>query len=124
MVPAPVDTTRAPLTSWRRDVLRATVLAYRRAMGEGLTDWEAGPSVPAAFIAAGGQPELAPTQIPQMIAAAARDHGEWFWRPARERVAREERFWRSRGHWPPLMDRRTWPAIPNDTDGGFCSVVH
>jgi hypothetical protein len=110
----PGDTTRTPLRTWRRDVVRATVLAYRKAMGEGLTDWQAGPGTLAAYLAAGGDPERAERDIPEMIAAAARDHGEWFWRPAQLRIEREERFWRRRGIWPPPMNRAEWPPIPDD----------
>jgi hypothetical protein len=46
----PGDTTRTPLRTWRRDVVRATVLAYRKAMGEGLTDWQVGPGTLAAYL--------------------------------------------------------------------------
>jgi hypothetical protein len=91
----PGDTTRVPLSNWLREVVRATVLAYRKAMGDGLTDWQATPPVRAAYLAAGGDPKRMATAIPGMIAAAARDHSEWFWRPARNHIARQRRCERS-----------------------------
>ena len=59
-----------------------------------------------AFIAAGGDPDLASVEVPRIIGAAARDHSDWFWRPANERIAREERARRARGTLPPPKDRR------------------
>jgi hypothetical protein len=59
-----------PPPTWRRDVVRATVLAYRKAMGEGLTDWQAGPGTLAAYLAAGGDPERAERDIPDGEAAS------------------------------------------------------
>lgn len=108
------ETHRTPIRSWPREMVRATVLAYRAALGDGGLGPEAFQAAREAFIAAGGEPDRAPHDIPLMVSAAARDHGEWFWRPARERVDREERFWRSRGIWPLPLDRRAWPPIPRD----------
>ena len=38
-------------------------------------------------------------------------HGRWvrLYRPSRERIAREERWWKARGVWPPPKDRSEWP---------------
>jgi hypothetical protein len=58
-----------------------------------------------AFVAAGGDPALAARDVPKIIAAATREHSDWFWRPARERLAREEGEWRARGIWPPIGAR-------------------
>jgi hypothetical protein len=62
-----------------------------------------------AFIAAGGDPALAGQDVPASIAAATREHSEWFWRPARERIARGEQEWRARGIWPPQIGARGGP---------------
>jgi hypothetical protein len=43
------------------------------------------------------------------VSAAARDHPEWPCRPARERIAREEAWWKARGIWSPPKDRSEWP---------------
>ena len=110
----PGDTTRIPLSNWRREAVRATVLAYRKAMGEGLTDWQATPHVLAAYLAAGGDPERMATDIPEMVAAAARDHSEWFWRPARDRLDRQHRYMKAIGKWPPPMNWNAWPKPPDD----------
>lgn len=69
-------------------------------MGDGLTDWEAAPIVCVAYVAARGDP-ADKTAIREMVAAAARDHKEWIWRPIRERIAREDRNRKRRGIWPP-----------------------
>lgn len=112
----PGDTTRVSLKAWPRELVVATVLAYRKAMGDGLTDWEATPIVRAAYLAAGGDPEDKGA-VPEMVAAAARDHREWFWRPTRERIEREERDWKRRGIWPPPVSRAggggdAWSKMP------------
>jgi hypothetical protein len=52
-------------------VVRATV-------GAGGLGPDAYRAARAAFIAAGGDPERAPHDIPLMVSAAARDHGERF----------------------------------------------
>jgi hypothetical protein len=39
-------------------------------------------------------------EVPGMIASVAAQHGEWFWRPAQERLAREEAALRATGWWP------------------------
>ena len=89
----PHDTHRTPLTSWSRPVAVATVLACRNAMGAQPRAMVAYAAVAgAAFLAAGGDPQRAKRDVPRIVAAAARDHGEWFWRPSRERIAREERW--------------------------------
>jgi hypothetical protein len=110
----PGETTRTPLTRWSVEVARATVLAYRRAMGEGLDDWQSYPLTRAAYLAAGADPDAAPRAIPEIIAAAARDHGEWFWRPVRLRLDREERWLKACGIWPPPFNRSSWPPMPED----------
>ena len=81
---------------------------------EGLTDWEATPPVRAAYLAAGGDPERMATDIPEMVAAAARDHSEWFWRPARDRLDRQHRYMKSTGMWPPPLNWNAWPKPPDD----------
>ena len=103
------DTHRTVLTAWHRPLEVATVLAYRRAMIEGGLDPEAYRAALAAYLAEGGDPAQAPSDIPSIVAAATLDHGEWFWCPMRERIAREEAWWRARGVWPPPNDRRAWP---------------
>ncbi len=110
------DTHRTVLTAWPRPLVVAVVLAYRRAMIEGGLDPEAYRAALAAYLAEGGDPERAPSDIPQIVAAASRDHGDWFWRPVRERIAREEAWWRARGIWPPPKDGRAWPEEPGQGD--------
>ena len=109
----PGETTRVPLSNWPREVVRATVLAYRKAMGEGLSDWQATPRVRAAYLAAGGDPTRMATDIPEMIAAAVRDHSEWFWRPARDYLDRQHRYMKSIGMWPPPKNWNAWPKPPD-----------
>ena len=107
------STHRAPLTSWSRPVVVATVLAYRCSMGEQPWAPVADRAARAAFLAAGSDPELAARDVVLVVSAAARDHPDWFWRPARERIAREERWWKARGVWPPPKDRSAWLAELN-----------
>ena len=90
------DTT-ARLSSWPRSVVVAAVLAYRTSMGEQPESTVAYRAARDAFIAAGGDPNLAFIEVPQLIGAAARDHSDWFWRPANERIAREEQR-KAKGH--------------------------
>jgi hypothetical protein len=63
-----------------------------------------------AFIAAGGDPAQTAQDVPRIIGAATRDHSDWFWRPACERIAREEREWKAQGIWPPPKDQVGGPA--------------
>lgn len=95
--------TRTRLTHWSLDISKATVLAYRRAKGDGLEEHEAQVLTQAAYLAAGGDPAEAGTSIPEIIGAAAPDHREWFWRPLAERLDREERWLRHCGMWPPPL---------------------
>ena len=97
----PGETHRAPLSSWSRPVVVATVLAYRRSMGEQPRAPVADRAAEAAFLAAGGDPGLAARDVVLIVSAAARDHPDWFWRPSRERIAREGAAWKARGVWPP-----------------------
>ncbi|SFK99408.1 hypothetical protein [Falsiroseomonas stagni] len=108
------NTTRTPLTRWSREVAKATVLTYRRAKGGGAEEQEAQQATRAAYLAAGGDPAEAGTSIPEIIGAAARDHGEWFWRPLAERLEREERWLKHCGIWPPPYNRALWPPMPDD----------
>jgi hypothetical protein len=62
-----------------------------------------------AFVAAGDEPALAARDVPRIITAAISEHSDWFWRPADERLAREEREWRARGIWPPPIGARGGP---------------
>ena len=82
------DTHRTPLASWPRPVVVVAVVlaAYRRAMAEGRLDPGAYRAARAAFLAAGGDPERAPSDIHRIVSAAARDHGGWFRRPTRART--------------------------------------
>ena len=110
------DTQQTVRTAWPRPLVVAVVLAYRRAMIEGGLDPEASRAALAAYLAAGGDTAQAPSDIPSIVAAASRDHGDWFWRPVRERIAREEAWWRARGIWPPPKDRRAWPEEAGQGD--------
>ena len=84
------------LSSWARPIVVATALAYRSTMGEQPESTVAYRAARDAFIVAGGDPDLAFIEVPRIIGAAARDHSDWFWRPANERIAQEERGWRAR----------------------------
>ena len=106
----PGDAHRLPLTSWSRPVVAATVLAYRNSMGGQPKAMVAYAAAEAAFLAAGGDPTLVGRDVVLIVAAAARDRAGWLYRPARERIAREERWWRARGVWPPPKDRSLWPS--------------
>ena len=64
----------------------------------------------AVFVAAGGDPALTARDVPLIVYAAAQGHPEWLYQPVRERIAREERWWKARGVWPPPKDRREWPV--------------
>lgn len=97
------------LSSWSRPVVVATVLAYRHSMGDQPYAHVADRAALHAFVAAGGDPAHAAQDVPQIIGAATRDHSDWFWRPACERIAREEREWRARGIWPPPIGARGGP---------------
>ena len=66
------------------------VLAYRSSMGEQPESTVVDRAARDAFIAAGGDADLAFVEVPRIIGAATRDHSDWFWRPANERIAREE----------------------------------
>ena len=97
------------LSSWDRAVVVATVLAYRRSMGEQDRATVADKAAVAAFITAGGDPQLAAQDVPQIIAAATQEHSDWFWRPAKERLERQERAWKARGIWPLSLGARGGP---------------
>jgi hypothetical protein len=97
------------LSSWDRAVVVATVLAYRSAMGERPHATAADKASREAFVAAGGDPALAGRDVPRIIAAAISHDSTWFWRPARERIARKEHEWKARGIWPPPNDSRGGP---------------
>ncbi len=64
----------------------AVAVAYWTVLQERGEAMEAHRAATDAFLAAGGDPE-----------AAARDHPDWLYQSARERIAREERWWRDRG---------------------------
>lgn len=106
----PTDTHCAPLSSWARPVVTAVALAYRTALGERGEAMEAYRAAADAFLAAGGAPEAAAHDVALILAAVARDHLDWLYRPTRERIAREEAWWQARGVWPPPKDPREWPA--------------
>ena len=74
-------------------------------LGEQPTAMVAYAAAEVAFLTASGDPALAGRDVALIVAAAARDHPDWFWRPARERIAREERWWKARGVWPPPKGR-------------------
>jgi hypothetical protein len=97
------------LSSWDRAVVVATACAYRQSMGEQPQATVADKAAHDAFIAAGGDPALAARDVPRIIGAVTREHSEWFWKPARERLEREERAWKARGVWPPPLGARGGP---------------
>ena len=99
----------ARLSSWARSVVVDTVLAYRRSMGEQPESSVAYRAARDAFIGAGGDAELAPHEVPRIIGAASQEHSDWFWRPANERIAQEERR-KARDVWPLPINRREGPA--------------
>lgn len=105
------ETHRTSLSSWSRPLTVAVVVAYRNTMGATGEAKEAFGAARDAFLAAGGDPDLAARDVPLIVSAAARDHPDWFHRPARERIAREEAWWKARGIWPPPKDRREWPRL-------------
>ena len=78
------------LSSWTCPIVVDTVLAYRSSMGEQPESTVAYRAARDAFIAAGGDPDLASIEVPRIIGAANQEHSDWFWRPANERIAREE----------------------------------
>ena len=82
------DPHRPPRASLPRPavVVAVVLAAYRRAMAEGRLDPGAYRAARAAFLAAGGDPERAPSDIHRIVSAAARDHGGWFRRPTRART--------------------------------------
>ncbi len=103
-------TASPPPPPWPRTVVVAVVGAYRQSMGEQPWSTVADRAARGAFLAAGGDPERAAHDIPLILSTAARGHSAWFWRPARARIEREERWWKERGIWPP-MRRRDRPEI-------------
>lgn len=100
-----------PLATWSRPMVIGVVMAYRTAHANGLGDVAAWEAARTAYVAAAGALERSPTDMPLIVSAAIRDHCDWFWRPVRARVEREERYWRGRGILPPPMNRATWPEI-------------
>ena len=64
--------------------------AYRSSTGEQPESTVAYQAARDAFIAAGGDPDLASVEVPRIIGAASQEHSDWFWRPASERIAQEE----------------------------------
>ena len=97
------------LSSWDRAVVVATACAYRQSMGEQPQATVADQAAHDAFIAAGGDLAFAAQDVPRIIGAITREHSEWFWEPARERLEREEREWKARGVWPPPLGARGRP---------------
>ena len=108
-MPGADDTHRTPMPAWPPTVVTAVVQAYRHSMGEQPWTTVADRAAHTAFLVAGGDPERAPHDVACIVSAAACDHGAWFWRPARARIEREERWWKERGTWPPNI-RQVWPA--------------
>ncbi|MBU8538263.1 hypothetical protein [Falsiroseomonas tokyonensis] len=104
-----------PVTTWPRELLLTTILAYRNAHGAGLPEGDCVTLAVNAYLGAGGNPDLAQRAPLQMIASISGRHPEWFWRPAHRRMEREARFWKARRQWPPPLNRSTWPPIPDDT---------
>ena len=80
-------------------------LAYRAASGERGKAAEACWAATEAFVVAGGAAEVAARDVPLIVAAVARDHPARVCGPVRERIAREERWWKARGVWSPPKDR-------------------
>lgn len=110
----PGETHRTPLSSWSRDVARATVLAYRAGKGDGADEAECARRAAEAFFAAGGDAARVKVDLYPIISAAARDHTEWFWRPAHAYAERRDRYMRFIGMWPPTGNWSTWPKPPDD----------
>ena len=106
---------RAPNPSLREfhlTVARATVSAYRDAMGRGEPQEACFAAAKAACVAVGGDPGALGDAAMRMVTAASIEHGEWFYAPVRRRLEHEERHLRALGCWPPPLDRKKWPLIP------------
>jgi hypothetical protein len=97
MQPSPSIT---PVSGFGLRRLRAVTLAYRTAMGEGLMDGPAHQRAVAAYLHFGGTRGDAMREVPGIIASASAQHGEWFWQPTRERLAREEAALEAACWWP------------------------
>ncbi|MDB5371798.1 MAG: hypothetical protein JWP04_440 [Belnapia sp.] len=97
------------LTGWPRHLLLPTALAYRDAMGEGYMDGPAHAKAIHAYLAAGGDRARAGREVTLMIAGVSSQFPDWFWGPTRERIEREEQWWRAQGRWPPPKDPAEWP---------------
>lgn len=95
--PSPADTS---LEGFGLPRLRAVALAYRAAKGEGLAEREAAEQAIAAYLRFGGTREEAGRDLYAMIAAVSAQHGAWFWRPERQRLAREKAALEATGWWP------------------------
>jgi len=111
---ANTDPHRLPMTTWPCELVRATVLAYRSAMAAGGLDPEATAAARAAYLAAGGDPAEIASAIHTIVAEVTRLRSEWFWRPVKARIEREDRWLRHIGLWPPPLDRSRWPPVPED----------
>jgi hypothetical protein len=106
--PSPSDTS---LEGFGLPRLRAVVLAYRAAKGEGLEEREAAEFAIAAYLRFGGTREEAGRDLYAMIAAVAAQHGEWFSRPERERHAREKAALQAAGWWPGPNDPQAYREL-------------
>lgn len=93
-------TSPPPLVGLQQEQIRAAALAYRTAMTEGEQDAPAMRRAIAAYVAAGGGRDTAAADARRIVASVSTEHGEWFWRPVRERLAREEYAMRKLGWWP------------------------
>src|SRR3712207_2310252 len=108
------DSHQPPMERWPREPVRAVALAYHRALAEGGLDPEATAAAREAYLVAGGDPDEIASAIHTIVAEVTRLHGEWFWRPVKARIERENRRLHHVALWPPPLDRSKWPPVPPD----------
>jgi hypothetical protein len=79
----------SPCSDWPITQLRAVGDAYREAAGRGDDQMACLARAEAAYIAAGGAEASARRAVVDMIASLSREHGDWLWGPAQERMDRQ-----------------------------------
>jgi hypothetical protein len=111
------------LADWPRGMVVAVAQAYRTASGRG-EHWQVCMNAAeAAYIASGGDPAHSWDVTKNILAVVRREHPDWFWRPARERIERQEAHWKGRGIWPPpLAWSARWPQRLPGEDQRQCAI--
>jgi putative SOS response-associated peptidase YedK len=105
---------------WPVEVVRAVCIAHRENCAVGRREPDAWRCLRDAYFTAGGDPRDVASAPMQIIAVVSRDHDDWLWGPARRRIEREHRYWKTLGIWPPPMSPSDWP---DDFEAAYADLM-